>query len=134
MKMRKSIVIVLVLLFTCSFVVYAGTTEYGVRPNYATNTHNGLFKYYGYVQIKPSVNQGGNHAYRGWIRYQIKDNTGQIVSDSHRQYTPAGLSQEDNRILSKSYTFNDSLNFNALPTNFYYNFEWIPHSTTPYLW
>lgn len=124
--MRKHIVTVLscVLIFLLlgTTVAFAATS-----PNYATNSHEDLsLYYYGYVQCQPSYVENGNQAARGYIRYQRYDLLGNISEDTGRLYTAYGNSPNDGRILSRSYTFTDSIIPNPYKTRFWYGFDWVP--------
>ena len=99
-------------------------------PNYATNKHEDLsLYYYGYVQCQPSYEEDGNHAARGYIRYQRFDLFGNISEDTERHYTAYGTGPDDSRILSRSYTFRDSIISNSYKTQFWYGFDWVPAGT-----
>jgi hypothetical protein len=101
--------------------------------NYYRNQHeDGLhLEYKGYVQVLPSYNEGGRHAQAGYVRYYIPSNWCSPGKDSGRQYTPEGMNEGDNRILSKNYTFYDSLCPVATKTQFEADFIWQPHTGDP---
>lgn len=96
-------------------------------PNYATNSHEDMsLYYYGYVQCPPSFVENGNHAARGYIRYWRYDLFGNVVNDTGRLYTSYGNGPNDGRILSRSYTYTDSIIPNPRKTQFRYGFDWVP--------
>lgn len=118
--------LVLTLLIVTAVTIYAAGS-----PNYATNSHQDMsLYYYGYVQCQPSYVEHANHAARGYIRYWRYDLMGNIVSDTERLYTVGGNGPNDSRILSRSYTFTDSIIPNPNKTQFRYGFTWVPTGTT----
>lgn len=102
-------------------------TAFAASPNYANNSHEDMsIYYYGYVQCKPSYVENGNHAARGYIRYWRYDLLGNVVNDTGRLYTAYGSGPNDSRILSRSYTYIDSIIPNPKKTQFRYGFDWVP--------
>lgn len=125
--MKKRIINVLACVFLIVLMVGATTAFAAASPNYATNKHDALsLYYYGYVQCKPSFVENGNHAARGYLRYQRYDLFGNVSKDTGRIYTAYGSGPTDSRILSKSYTFTDSIIPNPNKTQFWYGFDWVP--------
>ncbi len=98
-------------------------------PNYYYNNHSNPLWYDGYIQCQPSYNDGGYHAFKGYIRYYYTDANGTILSDTGRLYTNTGTSQSDSRILSRSTRFYDNLSFTTGKTQFFYGFTWVPHGS-----
>ena len=114
--------LVLTLLMVTTVTVCAAGT-----PNYATNSHQDMsLYYYGHVQCQPSYIEHANHAARGYIRYWRYDLKGNIVYDTERLYTAEGNGPNDSRILSRNYTFTDSIIPNPYKTQFRYGFTWVP--------
>lgn len=125
--MRKHVVTVLTLIFVVVLLVGATTAFAAGSPNFATNDHEDMsIYYYGYVQCQPSYIEDGNHAARGYIRYQRFDHLGNINKDTGRLYTAYGTGPNDSRILSRNYTFTDSITPNPYKTEFWYGFDWVP--------
>lgn len=60
------------------------------------------------------------------MRYDI---FGNLSQDSGRVYTEKGKGPSDSRILSRNYTFTDSIIPNPRKTQFYFGFEWYPAGT-----
>lgn len=113
-------------------MLFGVTTAFAnASPNYATNYHNDMGLYYqGYVQCQPSYIENGNHAARGYIRYWRYDLFGNVVNDTGRIYTAYGNGPNDARILSRSYTYRDSVIPNeSYKTQFRYGFDWVPHGS-----
>lgn len=125
--MRKRTLTMLSCILAVFLFVGATTAFAASSPNYATNSHEDMsLYYYGYVQCQPSYIEDGNHAARGYIRYQRPDLFGNIVEDTGRLYTAYGTGPNDSRILSRSYTFTDSIIPNPNKTQFWYGFDWVP--------
>lgn len=125
--MMKRIVTVLSCIL-CTVLLIGALTAFAARtPNYATNSHQDMsLYYYGYVQCQPSYVEDGHHAARGYIRYIRFDRNGNVDVDTNRLYTEYGYGPNDGRILSKNYTFMDSIISNPFKTEFWYGFEWVP--------
>ena len=51
---------------------------------------------------------------------------GNVVNDTGRLYTSYGNGPNDGRILSRSYTYTDSIIPNPRKTQFRYGFDWVP--------
>ena len=114
------LVILVVTIMSLPMVAHASS------PNYATNDHQPMsIYYYGYVQCQPSYNEDGFHAARGYLRYWRYDLQGNIVEDTGRLYTAYGTSATDSRIISRPYTFTDSIIPNPYKTQFRYGFDWV---------
>lgn len=125
--MRKRALTVLSCVLVVVLMIGATTAFAASSPNYATNSHEDMsLYYYGYVQCQPSYVEDGNHAARGYIRYQRFDLLGNISEDTGRLYTAYGNGPTDSRILSRSYTFTDSIIPNPYKTQFWYGFDWVP--------
>ncbi|MEG1772599.1 MAG: hypothetical protein RRY79_05620 [Clostridia bacterium] len=124
--MRKYVITVLSYIFVVVLLIGATTAFAASSPNYATNDHDDMsLYYYGYVQCQPSYLEDGNHAARGYIRYQRFDLLGNISKDTGRLYTAYGNGPTDSRILSRSHTFTDSIIPNPYKTQFWYGFDWV---------
>jgi hypothetical protein len=121
--MKKRAFITAFILVTLLLVHVALATEFGTRPNYASNVEYLFIYYNGYIQVQPSAIQNGMHSYNGYIRY-----TNGIPADTGRLYTASGNGCHDSRILSRSYTYTDDIN-NPNPVHFYYGFNRTAHGT-----
>ena len=118
--------LLVVLLLTGAATALAASSS----PNYATNSHDDMsLYYYGYVQCQPSYVENGSHAARGYIRYWRYDLLGNITADTGRLYTAWGTGPSDGRILSRSYTYTDSVIPNSRKTQFRSGFDWVPTGT-----
>lgn len=125
-KVRKMLTVsfIGVLLFFSVSIVSASSTNYG-----SSVEHLQLY-YDGYVQCKPSYNDGGSHAAQCWLRY-VKADGG---NDTGKLYSLQGTSQSDGRVLSVSRRYWDDLNPFAAKTTFSYGFIWVPHNAGYWPW
>lgn len=67
---------------------------------------------------------------RAYLRFWRYDLLGNIVEDTGRLYTAYGTGPTDSRILSKSYTYTDSIIPNPKKTQFRYGFDWISNGSS----
>lgn len=124
---KRIFLFVTVVLVLCmgALVVFAS------GPNFYLNDHSNMLYYDGYIQCQPSYNDHGSHAANGYIRYFGLDAAGNHINDTGRLYTGTGTGPNDGHIYSRSYRYFDSLDPNAVPTQFYYGFTWVPDGS-PY--
>ncbi len=112
--LRKSVLLVGVLVLIISVVAFAEVVWQRGSLNYITNEHPSIFHYEGYGQCNSSVPDAGEFFLRVAIRYRIDG-----VSDTGYLWTPNSAGNT----VSVSKTFYDSLNPFAPVTEFYYDVE-----------
>lgn len=100
-------------------VVGTVSVAHAAGPNYATSTEQFQLYYDGYVQVQASYSDSGRHAKNGWLRYYIP-----TFWDTGRIYTPNTTSSTSTNVQSRSYRFQDSINWSLPSTQFSYGFNW----------
>lgn len=115
-KLLLVVGIIAVSTLTFSTVAYASAYNYARRTDY-------IFFFSGYVQVKPSFVEDGNHAANGYFRFRNGPS-----GDTGRLYAATGMSANDSRVYSRSLArYDDYVDFEDRPkVTFNYGFTWVP--------
>lgn len=97
----------------------SATAALAAGPNYATSEEKLYVVYHGYVQVQALYSDSGRHAKNGWLRYYIP-----TAWDTGKKYTANTASPTSKAIKSRSYIFQDSLDWNLPATQFHFGFNW----------